>query len=59
MIMDEFAMLIAVTKKEIDEGKIANEEDVFLKQAQEMAIPLDDSEIQLLKTMKYLSLIHI
>ncbi|MBR0072290.1 MAG: hypothetical protein IJP95_00500 [Bacteroidales bacterium] len=55
MIMDEFAMLIAVTKKEIDEGKIANEEDVFLKRAQEMAIPLDDSEIQLLKTMKYTS----
>lgn len=53
MIMDEFAMLLAVTKKEIDEGKIANEEGVFLKRAQEMAIPLDDSEIQLLKMMKY------
>ena len=55
MIMDEFAMLIAVTKKEIDEGKIANEEGVFLKRAIAQGIALDEEEKKMLGMMKYLT----
>lgn len=53
MIMDEFARLIAVTKKEIDEGKIANEEGIFLKRALEQGVPLNEDEKKLLGQMKY------
>lgn len=53
MTTEDFNIFVTAVSKEIDEGKKANEEDVFLKRAQENAIPLDDSEIQLLKMMKY------
>ena len=53
MTVDEFSELVDTISKEIANGQTVNEEDVFLKRAQEMAIPLDDSEIQLLKMMKY------
>ena len=53
MTVDDFSELVDSIAKEIPNGQTVNEEDVFLKRAQEMAIPLDDSEIQLLKMMKY------
>lgn len=55
MTTEDFNIFVTAVSKEIAEGKIANEEGVFLKRAQEMAIPVDDSEIQLLKMMKYTS----
>ena len=55
MIMDEFAMLIAVTKKEIDEGKIANEEGIFLKRAIAQGFELDEEEKKMLGMMKYIT----
>ena len=55
MTVDDFSELADSIAKEIANGQTVNEEGVFLKRAQEMAIPLDNSEIQLLKTMKYTS----
>lgn len=53
MTTDDFSELVDSIAKEIANGQTVNEEGVFLKRAQENAIPLDDSEIQLLKMMKY------
>ena len=54
MIMDEFAMLVADTKKKIDEGIIANSEGVFLAQAIAQGYVLDEYEKKLLGQMTYM-----